>query len=487
MKEDLRIHSFIHFNGEIKTCLECNQIFKTTRLLKIHMQKHEVKKSFQCSSCREYFTFKTGLAKHIRLNRCRGPDSAKRDDDNDSEVAEMAMQQLSEITKRKPNPQVVNVMLDIKEESLESECTNDFEEFFNEPRNIDEKPLIIKQEPLIKEEPIETEREDIETLKTRKMRKRKIIEEPKKPRFGRAHLTYTCDYCGETIKYFKEILNHMKQHIMHQRYSCIDCSEKFKSRKKLIDHSLTVHGTKPQVVKGSFICEFCDRKFDARSIYEAHKLSHDNNARSHVCLTCSAAFKSIGNLRRHEAIHAETRDFHCSNCPKSFKTRLALKIHNEAVHADMKIFVNCSICKVIIQEKHLRTHMKNQHTDEGQEKPFSCTICFKTFKTEKLGQRHYESVHEPKEKDKIYVCGECPGLEFYRHRDLKEHSFLHFDGIIYQCETCLKMFKSKRLLMIHSTVHSESPGIFPCDICEIAFRTRGGRRKHRLRVHGSKV
>lgn len=476
MKEELRIHSFIHFTGEIKTCLECDQIFKTNRLLKIHMQKHENKKSFQCAVCHDEFTFKTGLSKHIRLNRCRGPKSQKEltqlvDELEESVIVKIAMQQLNEITKTSKK------LVKVKEEKWMDDWTEPESEdnFIESPKFSD---VEIKTE-VDKEEV----KEKVKTKKTRKIRKKKQCL-PVKHKAGRAHLIYTCDICGDSIKFKKEILNHMKQHANVFKYKCKECENSFKSRRKLIDHLWTVHRMKPRAVLESFSCEVCDMKFDVKSIYEAHKMSHDDTARSHVCLTCGAAFKSTGNLRRHEAIHVATRDFHCPNCPKTFKTQLALKVHGEAVHASVKIFVNCSECKVIVQEKHLKIHMKNQHSEIGKEKPFSCTTCGKTFKTEKLGQRHYEAVHDPKPQGVIYECAECPGLQFYRQRALKEHSFLHFDGVIHQCEICLKMFKSRRLLLTHSVVHKEENDLYPCLICEnVVFKTKGGRSKHMVRLH----
>lgn len=471
MKEDLRIHSFIHFNGEIKTCLECEQIFKTNRLLKIHMQKHE-EKQFQCPTCLDYFTFKTGLAKHIRMNRCRGPNKQQGPETIDFEMVKIATKQLEEVTnpsrKFPTKSEKISVMQDVKEESEESEV-DDFHTYF--PPNE------------VKVEKSEIEEPETATLENRKERKIRVILKQFKHRPGRPHLEYTCDYCGETVKYKKNMELHLKNHTINHKYKCRDCADSFKSRRKLVDHSLEVHGFKPQVVRALFTCDVCDRKFDVKSIFEVHKLSHDETARHHICKVCSKAFKSIGNLRRHEAIHAPTKDFQCSDCAKSFRTKLALKIHSEAVHAEMKVFVSCSVCSAIIQEKHLRIHMRNLHTDEGQEKPFSCTICLKTFKTEKLGQRHYESVHDPTDKGVTYPCPDC-NLLFYRQRDLKDHSFTHYSGIIFQCHHCLKMFKNKRLLMIHGSIHEEeNRGTFPCQHCTMNFKTRGGRRKHTVKLH----
>ena len=489
MKEELRIHSFIHFNGDIKTCHVCHQIFKTNRLLNIHMQKHETKKTVQCSQCGDFFTFKSGLAKHVRLNRCKGAsnfgdESFKLDEEK---IAEIALSQLKEITKVKAKVEDVTVyeFCDDFDNLSDSSTQEDF--VFEPILKVKEKVVTKVLRKVDKKSKKNTKVDKIQAMaesskKFRKIRKKKLKKLPKpKSKAGRAHLIYTCDYCGEKIKFKKNIQDHMKQHVV--RYRCKECCQTFKSRKKLVDHSIEAHGVKPQVVKEAFSCEFCGRKFDVRSTYEAHKLSHDDTARHKICSICSAAFKSVGNLRRHEATHATTRDFHCISCPKSFKTRLALKIHKEVVHAEMKVFVNCGICQSIVQEKHLNQHIKNQHTEEGQEKPFECSVCGKTFRTFQLGQRHYEAVHEPKDRGVIYSCPHCPELQFFRQRELKEHSFIHFDGTIFQCDECLKMFKSRRLLMIHRASHNEFGG-YPCKFCDnIVFKTRGGRRKHMLRLH----
>lgn len=447
------------------------------------MQKHETNKTIQCTQCGDFFTFKSGLAKHVRLNRCKGAsnfgdESFKLDDEK---IAEIALSQLKEITKAKAKVEnetayeFVDDFDNFSDESTEDE--NIFEPIMKVEKKVEKK--VVKKENKVKIKELIKDENSKESRKIRKKKVDKFLEV--QTRVGRAHLIYTCDHCGESIKFKKNIQEHMKQHVV--RYRCKECQETFKSRKKLVDHSIEAHGVKPQVVKEAFSCEFCGRKFDVRSSYEAHKLSHDDTARHKICSICSAAFKSVGNLRRHEATHVTTRDFHCESCPKSFKTHLALKIHKEVVHAEMKVFVNCGICQAIVQEKHLNQHIKNQHTEEGQEKPFECSACGKTFRTFQLGQRHYEAVHETKDRGIIYTCPHCPELQFFRQRELKEHSFIHFDGTIFQCDECLKMFKSNRLLMMHRASHNEVGG-FPCKICDnIVFKTRGGLRKHMLRLH----
>jgi KRAB domain-containing zinc finger protein len=208
-------------------------------------------------------------------------------------------------------------------------------------------------------------------------------------------------------------------------------------------------------------------------------LSHED-LRPQVCKICNASFKSIGNLKRHNLIHIDDRNYLCDSCPKCFKSENALKIHKNSVHAAVKVYVSCPHCKIILQEKNLKIHIHNQHTEEGQKKPFTCSECSKTFKNEFLLKRHFEHLHFSSNRGIIYNCEQC-GLTFNRQRDLKAHSFEHFEGTIHSCY-CGKKFKNKRLLSIHSTVHA-SDTKFQCNLCDAIFKTSGGRRKHIAKHH----
>ncbi|KAG5673976.1 hypothetical protein PVAND_003972 [Polypedilum vanderplanki] len=452
-KEDLRIHSFIHFKGEIKTCHICDQIFKSTRMLNIHLQKHSNSK-FQCETCLEYFVFKNGLRKHIRLNRCKGPplliaDYKKKDIEtdtlNDTKIQEIAKKQLEEISNKEKK--VTKKSLNNNEEKLKNfikdEKSNSSDEQFKENNYDDED------------------------------NKSEILKPKRKARF----ITYTCDKCGESLKFRKNLEAHMKEKHLRNTYGCLYCPSSFKSRCLFKEHTLKIHGVKERIVCEKFECEICGMKFDVRSIYLTHKLSHED-IRKFKCEKCEASFKSVGNLKRHQAIHRESRDFLCDICAKKFKTKPALKIHRK-IHADFHVYVNCPYCKTICKENNLKVHIFYQH-GEGQEKKFVCNACKKCFKNEFLLKRHYRTIHENATRGITYNCPDCDS-SFNRQKDLRMHSFQHYSGQIFPCNECGKQFRNKRLLNNHSLVHA--PIKVSCHLCNATFQTIGGRRKHIVRHH----
>lgn len=462
MKEELRIHSFIHFNGEIKSCSECDQIFKTTRLLNVHMYKHQAQKSFSCHSCGDFFTYKTGLAKHMRLNRCKGPPDIlsplNRYSDSDqffsSTTENVARNQLASITSQK--------------KSTKTKKSSELR-----------KPKSLKSNAGMKSESNEIQQES-DPQAAMQVGSENILNETRRARKpGRPHLHYTCDLCGEQVKYMKGIKNHMKTHVSQGKLQCKMCFKgNFKSRKALSDHMISIHDIKTSVLIEKYTCDVCGGKFDTKSRFEGHKLSHDEKARTLVCSICSAAFKTVGNLHRHEATHAESKNFHCEKCSKSFKTKIALNVHNQNVHIEFNVLVECPICRALVKEKNLNCHTKKQLSEDSNLKPFICTICLKTFKTQKLGLRHYDAVHDPKDRGVVYSCPDCPE-KFFRLRNLKDHSFVHSSGPFFQCEACKKMFKNARLLRIHEkTVHENAETTFACVHCNSMLKTRGGLIKH---------
>lgn len=461
LKEELRIHSFIHFNGNIHTCPECHQIFKKKTFLNVHMQKHDGVK-FVCEECGDSFVYKTGLEKHLRKNRCKGAINKMTDVMDEDEVEKIARKQLDVVLNKTVEIETAQAAENIKESFKKS--TFDAE-FMVEPSLIDDGIS------------------DAET---------QSIDEQQENRPSRSnnrqsshHRTYTCDFCGISVKYKNAMEKHVKQHNSRavNSYQCEQCNEIYQCRKKLKDHYLIDHKLKVESITAKYICEFDGRTFDTLCFYKNHMLSHSEQNRQFVCSQCTSAFKTVGNLRRHEATHANTRNFACSLCSKSFKTKLALKIHSDTIHVDTKIFVKCQICAKILQYKYLKIHLKNQHTESEQIYRFKCSACDREFKTEYIARRHYKNVHEASSKTAIFSCSECPNIKFFSTQELRDHSFVHHTGDVFECDECGKKFKTKSCLTAHRQSHQNVK--FPCEFCvSVSFKTKGGFRKHNLKWHG---
>lgn len=203
-----------------------------------------------------------------------------------------------------------------------------------------------------------------------------------------------------------------------------------------------------------FQCELCPKRYLTEFLLAQHRLSHENR-KSQKCTQCNFATNALYDLKNHiKRIHNATKDFLCpeEGCGKAFKRRCDMENHRKTVHTDIKIYVKCPVCDVIVLEKGLQSHMINRHSEKAKQKPFVCQVCGRAERYEKNLQRHYEAVHEPVNRGVIYPCNECPQT-FFRRRELTAHSFEHFTGIVYECQECGNKYKSKKELTNHVSFH----------------------------------
>lgn len=75
---------------------------------------------------------------------------------------------------------------------------------------------------------------------------------------------------------------------------------------------------------------------------------------------CGKAFKTIGVLGAHRAVHTETKDFKCSNCEFSTNSKQNLIIH-ERTHSGVQLYT-CKICSMKFSTaSNCAKHMRNIH------------------------------------------------------------------------------------------------------------------------------
>lgn len=119
-----------------------------------------------------------------------------------------------------------------------------------------------------------------------------------------------------------------------------------------------------------------------------------------------------------EQLQQQKIDLTCPLCAKKYSRHDNLIAHQRSVH---ETTIECTIC-----HKHFATHqgLEKHAVLHSDDRPFTCEVCFKTFK---------------------------------RADSLRQHEQTHYEGN-YQCEeeSCRKIFSSPLALHRHKRAHTDS-------------------------------
>lgn len=170
----------------------------------------------------------------------------------------------------------------------------------------------------------------------------------------------------------------------------------------------------------------------------------------------------------------DPQELTCKSCSFQADSLFNLFQHNAQCKKLMKIY-ECSLCgKQCKKKRDMKQHMI-VHLDE---RPYSCDICYFTFKRQFQLTKHKEVVHNVKANKQI--CRIC-GWVGKSKKSLLVHR-KECTSNIFQCDICKKMFGAKSSLEYHLKSHS-SDRPFPCDICDARFKYKRNAHKHILYVH----
>jgi len=407
------------------------------------------KKTIQCEICKQMFTFVTGLNKHKKMGRCKGPPlETLADSMTKEEIAKIAKQQLMEIT---VNPKKAN------DDELEFGFDDEDIITINKDVSIKKKPgrkpklLVfnqmrdIKSEIKTEEQPAKDKKEKKQSIVVRNLTEEEIQEQQEEITFPqeilksssgriikrklppiitstfyrpstvpkRQHVSLTCDFCGDNFDSKSSLITHLNHHMQVSKSNKVydDSFENAFCSKQDDEQTLSTYKEK------KFACDICDKRYLTKHLLSIHKKSHAN-LKEFKCHNENCFFETNSpyDLNNHiKRIHNPTRPFKCSECDKKFKRRCDMINHKKSVHTNVRTYVKCPVCETIILEKGLQSHMINRHSEKAQQKPYECTICGKRERYEKVLQRHYFAVHEPKDRGVLYQCPDCPA-SFYRRR-----------------------------------------------------------------------
>ena len=127
------------------------------------------------------------------------------------------------------------------------------------------------------------------------------------------------------------------------------CDEVFNGSKRAKHHYQTWHPSLPIVAEGyhKFLCDKCNDFFFIEDELQCHlNLDHGVKTEKNYCKRCNHPYKDLHKCFK-DARYAQKKNdhkFQCSQCGKSFTTKLAFRSHVRADHEKRLDFI-CDRCE----------------------------------------------------------------------------------------------------------------------------------------------
>jgi KRAB domain-containing zinc finger protein len=235
--------------------------------------------------------------------------------------------------------------------------------------------------------------------------------------------------------------------VLRQTFDCTKCSKKFISQ-QFLDLHVTSHVKiiKPKTAKISVKTVTKKTVIKQNSKKKTSDNTTENIAEDIKCKFCGITFTNRILLNNHEKDHLANKDFGCNICDENFESELALKQHLRS-YGDYKKLECTKCCK-----KYDDVIKLTQHLDRHAKERFKCAICSRQFKTRHAVMGH-QLVHGD-DKDLKFECAEC-GKKFKRKSELARDLRKHLEVDIFQCGLCEKSCKSMESLGAHIRSHQK--------------------------------
>lgn len=222
------------------------------------------------------------------------------------------------------------------------------------------------------------------------------------------------------------------------------------------------------------------------------------------CDSCSKSFSSVRKLERHlkndhqvrksKSVGSEDNDsssgddettkiFTCDSCPKKFKKPSLLARHIKT-HDPNKRPHECSKCQkrfpsqvALVRHDILHSELvERSKINRPDPQDFSCVVCGRTFKSAESLTSHLKTHKNKSPENQEYTCKLCHDV-FPTFTDITRHSKNHIENATHQCAICNKLFVVGDELIDHFLRHK---GMKPhqCPVCEKSFL-----KLHKLNVH----
>lgn len=135
-------------------------------------------------------------------------------------------------------------------------------------------------------------------------------------------------------------------------------------------------------------CEICDKRLKPHAMYYHMKYRHTDE-KNFQCSLCNKSFKTKDNINRHMMRH--NMEFKCDICGKKFSENSNLQ-HHLRMHTNPEEFL-CKFCNKTFE--FIDRHMKHMHLNK-RERNLKCQYCDYATDSKQTHRRH-EEMHEKRQ------------------------------------------------------------------------------------------